>query len=239
MPAIRGRLILRVVVTLLVLFITYLASAGVWAYAVTPRVVMMASTPRVLDLRTLPEGTIDILLPVEDPTFREHHGIDPFASGQGRATISRGLAHTVYLHRYDLPGVGGGFQRAFRLVDRVTGPANFAPDVTALVVDARLGKSLQPKLFLQHVYMGEHRGRQIYGFPDAARAYFGKDPHRLSRREAVTLVAMMADPDRFHPVRQPAALGARVRRIERLLKRACKPAGDRDVDLEGCATKSG
>lgn len=233
----RSRLVIRVFATLIVLFLAYLAGAGVWAYAVTPRVVMLASSPRVLDLRSLPDGALDILLPVEDPTFRDHHGVDPFAAGQGRATISRGLAQSIYVARYDLPGVAGGLQRGFRLVDRIAGPVDLGPDVMALVVDKRLGKTLQPRLYLQHVYMGEHRGREIYGFPAAARAYFGKDARQLSRRETVTLIAMMADPDQFHPVRQPAALKERVGRIERLLKGSCKPTGITDVYYEGCAGK--
>ncbi|MFN2567131.1 MAG: transglycosylase domain-containing protein [Gemmatimonadaceae bacterium] len=233
----RGRLVRRVITTLIALFLVYLATAGLWAYIVTPRVVMMASTPRVLDLRSLPDDAVDVLLPVEDPTFRKHHGIDPFARGQGRVTISRALVRMLYLERYDLPGVAGGFQRAFRLVNSIAGPADLGPDVMAVVVNKRLGKTLQLKLYLQHVYMGRHRDRQIYGFPDAARAYFGKEARQLSRREVVTLVAMIVGPNRFHPVLQSAALGERVRRIERLLRGACTPGGVRDVHYAGCAAK--
>jgi membrane peptidoglycan carboxypeptidase len=236
MTSIRRRRILRVVATLVAIFLGYLVAAGLWAYAVTPMVVMQGSSPRLLDLRSLPDGTVEILLRVEDPTFRKHHGIDPFASGQGRGTITRALVRMLYLDRYDLSGVSGGFQRAYRLVDRVAGPVDLGPDVMALVVDARLGKTRQLQLFLQHVYMGRHGSRQVYGFPDAARAYFRKDPRQLSRREVVTLVAMMVGPNQFHPVRHPNALAERVRRIERLLRGACKPRGVRDVYYAGCAT---
>ena len=232
----RGRRIVKVVALLIAILVGYLAVAGVWAYAVTPRVVMQASTPQLLDLRSLPGGTVEILLPVEDPTFRKHHGIDPFAAGQGLVTITRALVHRLYLDRSDLSGVAGAFQSAYRLVDRVAGPVDLGPDVMALVVDARLGKTRQLQLFLQHVYMGRHGGRQIYGFPDAARAYFGKDPRQLSRREVVTLVAMMIGPNQFHPVRHPNALAERVRRIERLLRGVCKPRGVRDVYYADCAT---
>ena len=234
----RGRPVLRVVALLLVLLLVYLGAAGAWAYLVTPRVVMLASSPRLLNLQSLADGTMDVLLPVEDPSFREHHGIDPFARGQGFVTITRALVHTLYLERYDLPGVAGGFQRVFRFVDRVAGPVDLGPDVMAIVVNRRLGKTRQLQLFVQHVYMGEHRGRQIYGLPDAARAYFGKEPRQLARREVVTLVAMMIGPNRFHPVRQPVALAERVRRIEQLLRGACKPRGVRDVYYDDCASKA-
>jgi monofunctional biosynthetic peptidoglycan transglycosylase len=232
----RGRQIIKVVGVLIAILVAYLAVAGFWAYAVTPRVVMQASTPRLLDLSTLPQGTVEALLRVEDPTFRKHRGIDPFAPGQGRVTITRALVHTLYLDRYDLSGVAGGLQRAYRLVDRVAGPVDLGPDAMALVANARLGKTRQLQLFLQHVYMGRHGSRQVHGFPDAARAYFGKDARQLSRREVVTLVAMMVGPNQFHPVRHPDALAERVRRIERLLRGSCKPRGVRDVYYAACAT---
>jgi monofunctional glycosyltransferase len=232
----RGRRIIQVIGAVIAILVLYLAVAGVWAYAVTPRVVMQASTPRLLDLRSLPAGTVEMLLRMEDPTFRTHRGIDPFTPGQGRVTITRALVHMLYLDRYDLSGVAGGLQSAYRLVDRVAGPVDLGPDVMALVVNARLGKTRQLQLFLQHVYMGRHGSRQVYGFPDAARAYFGKDARQLSRREVVTLVAMMVGPNRFHPVRHPDALAERVRRIERLLRGRCKPRGVRDVYYAACAT---
>jgi monofunctional biosynthetic peptidoglycan transglycosylase len=232
-----GRRILRIVAILIAILVFYLAVAGMWAYAVTPRIVMQASTPRLLDLGSLPAGTASILLRVEDPTFQKHHGIDPFAPGQGRVTISRALVHILYLDRYDLTGVAGALQSVYRLVDRIAGPVDLGPDVMAIVVNSRLGKRRQLQLFLQHVYLGRHGNRQIYGFPDAARAYFGKDARQLSRRETVTLVAMMIGPNQFHPVRHPQALAERVRRIERLLQGGCKPRGLRDVYYRGCAAR--
>jgi monofunctional biosynthetic peptidoglycan transglycosylase len=231
----KARRILRIVAVVIAIVVLYLAVAGVWAYAVTPAVVMRASAPRLLDLHSLPEGTIAILLRVEDPSFRKHHGIDPFAKGQGLVTLTRALVQRVYLDRVDLTGVAGGLQQMYRFVARVAGPVDLGPDVMALVVDSRLGKTRQLQLFLQHVYMGRQGNRQVYGFPDAARAYFGKDPHRLSRREVMTLVAMMIGPNRFHPVRRPDALAERVRRIERLLRGTCKPRGVRDVYYPNCA----
>jgi membrane carboxypeptidase/penicillin-binding protein len=238
MRSIPWRRILRVVAVLVGIVIVYLAIAGAWAYAVTPRIVMQASTPRLLDLRSLPDRTTDILLRVEDPSFREHRGIDPFEPGQGTVTITRALVHMLYLDRHDLSGVAGAFQSAYRFVDRIAGPVDLGPDVMALVVDARLGKTRQLQLFLQHVYMGRQGNRQVYGFPAAARAYFGKDARQLSRNEIVTLVAMVVGPNQFHPVRHPGALAERTRRIERLLRGACRPRGVRDVHYPDCATKA-
>lgn len=232
---VNARLILRVVMVLLAIVIMYLGAAAAWAYSVTPEVVMRASSPRLLDLHSLPKPTVDILLRVEDPSFREHRGIDPFARGQGFATLTSSLVKRVYLNGVDLGGFSGALQRMFRFADRVAGPVDFAPDVMAVVVDRRLGKTRQLELFLQHVYMGSQGKRQVYGFPDAARAYFHKEPRQLSHREIVTLVAMMVAPNQFHPVRHPGALSDRVSRIERLLRGACQPRGTRDIYYADCA----
>jgi membrane carboxypeptidase/penicillin-binding protein len=227
--------ILRVVAVLIAIVLGYLATAGAWAYAVTPTVVRLASRPALTDLRSLPDGTIDILLRVEDPTFRKHRGIDPFARGQGRGTITRALARTLYLDRYDLKGVAGVFQSVYRFVHRIAGPGDLAPDVMALVMNARVSKDRQLRLFVQHVYMGNHEGRPVYGFADAARVYFRKRSPELSRRYVVALVGMMVDPNQFHPVHHPDALGERIDRIERMLRRECKARGWRDVYYRDCA----
>ncbi|MFN2567133.1 MAG: transglycosylase domain-containing protein [Gemmatimonadaceae bacterium] len=231
----RPRRILRIIAILIAIVLGYLAVAGLWAYAVTPTVIALASKPRLVDLGSLPDGTVQILLRVEDPTFRKHKGLDPFATGQGRGTITRALARTLYLHRYDLKGVAGVGQSVFRFVNGVAGPADLGPDVMALVLNAQVSKDRQLRLFVQHAYMGTHDGRPVYGFSNAARAHFGKRMPDLTRRYVVALVGMMVDPDQFHPVRHPDALGERMLRIERLLRGDCKPRGARDVYYRDCA----
>jgi membrane carboxypeptidase/penicillin-binding protein len=229
------RRVLKIVWVLLGIVFVYLVAAALWAYAVTPTVIARASKPPLINLRSLPDSTVEILLRVEDPAFRKHKGLDPFTPGQGRVTLTRALARTLYLYRYDLGGVAGVGQQLFRFVDKFTGPANLAPDAMALVLNARVSKDRQLRLFLQHVYMGNRNGQPVYGFADAARAYFGKRVGELTRRYVIVLVAMMVDPNQFHPTLHPDALGERVLRIERLLRRQCKPRGVRDAYYADCA----
>jgi membrane carboxypeptidase/penicillin-binding protein len=227
---------LKFVGILLGVLVLYLGAAGSWAYVVTPKVIARASRAPLIDLGSLPDSTIQILLRVEDPDFRKHKGLDPFTKGQGRSTLTRSLARVLYLYRYDLPGAAGIGQTVFRFIDRFTGPANLAPDAMALVLNRRVSKDRQIRLFLQHAYMGELEGQPIYGFANAARVYFGKRRVRdLSRRYVVVLVGMMVGPDRFHPIDHPDALGDRALRIERLLRRQCKPRGFTDVYYADCA----
>jgi len=221
---------------LLGIVVLYIVAAGAWAYTVTPRVIARASTEGRIDLRAFPDSTVEIMLRVEDPGFREHKGIDLRTAGQGRGTLTRSLAQVLYLYRFDLDGVAGGGQSVFRSVNRVLGAADLAPDAMALVLNRRVSKEQQIKLYVQHVYMGDQDGRRVFGVADAARTYFGKKRVRdLSRRYLVVLVGMMVNPDRFHPIEHPDALGDRTLRIERLLHRQCKPRGVTDVYYADCA----
>jgi monofunctional glycosyltransferase len=231
------RRVLLVVAVLLGLLVVYVAAAAGWAYVVTPTVIARASRSPLIDPRSLPDSTVAILLRVEDPGFRKHKGIDPFRPGQGRGTITRGLVRALYLKRYDLGGVAGFGQHVFRFFDRFAAPVDLAPDAMALVVNSRVSKDRQIRLFLQHVYMGSQNGRPVYGFADAARVYFGKRAvGTLTRRYVIALIGMMVDPQRFHPVLHPDALAERMLRIERLLNGQCKPRGASDVYYADCTT---
>jgi membrane carboxypeptidase/penicillin-binding protein len=231
-----ARRTLKIFGILLGVLVLYIVAVGAWAHTVTPAVIARASKAPLIDLRSLPDSTVAILLRVEDPAFRKHKGIDLFTAGQGRVTITRSLAQVLYLYRYDLSGAAGIGQKVFRFVDRVTGLANLAPDVMALVLNKHVSKDRQLRLFMQHVYMGTLEGQPVYGFANAARLYFGKRRVRdLSRRYVTVLVGMMVSPDRFHPIDHPDALGERALRIERLLRRQCQPRGVTDVYYADCA----
>jgi membrane carboxypeptidase/penicillin-binding protein len=224
---------------LLGILVAYLAAASAWAYTVTPTVIALASKQPATDLRSLPDSTVQILLRVEDPGFRKHKGVDPFTPGQGMATITSSLARSLYLHRYDLGGVGGVGQAVFRTVDKYAAPVDLAPEAMALVVNRKVSKDKQLRLFVQNVYMGTQNGRPVYGIGDAARVYFGKRTRDLTRRYVIALVGMMVDPDELHPLNHPDALAERIARIDRLLHRQCKPRGAFDVYYADCAPGRG
>jgi membrane carboxypeptidase/penicillin-binding protein len=231
-----ARRALKIFGILLGVLVLYIVTAAAWAHTVTPAVIARASRAPLTDFRSLPDSTREILLRVEDPGFRKHKGIDLFTPGQGRVTITRSLAQVLYLYRYDLSGAGGIGQKVFRFVDRFTGPVNLAPDVMAVMLNRRVSKDRQLRLYMTHVYMGTLEGQPIYGFANAARVYFGKKRLRdMSRRYVVVLVGMMVGPDRFHPIEHPDALGDRTLRIERLLRRQCRPRGVTDVYYADCA----
>ncbi len=92
-----ARRALKIFGILLGVLVLYIVTAGAWAHTVTPTVIARASRAPLIDFRSLPDSTKEILLRVEDPAFRTHKGLDPFTPGQGRSTITRALARTLYL----------------------------------------------------------------------------------------------------------------------------------------------
>ena len=169
------------------------------------------------DERALPADRVDQLLRVEDPTFRTNRGIDLSTPGAGMTTLSQGLGKIIFFNNFE-PGFAKGELMA----------------LTRFALYPKVGKDKVLKAFLASAYFGTHRGRDVIGFADGARIWFGKPLARLSDDEYLGLVAMLMAPDRLKPGRDDAGRADRVDRIKRLLAGQCRPTGRRDVKLEGC-----
>lgn len=215
--------------------LVYFLSALWWGAAVTGQVLLYARATPLPRLDQLPPDAVRTLLAVEDPSFRSHPGIDPsFAPGQGTVTLTRSLVHTLYLDRVEMDGVSGVLQSIYRAADRYAGPIDLGPDAVSLVLNRRLSKDEQIRVFLAHTYMGAHDGRQVIGFPAAATAYYGAPLAALTRRQFTELVAMVIAPNRLHPHRHWEGLSTRVNRIERLVAGECTPEDVFDVFYKRC-----
>lgn len=159
---------------------------------------------------------LEILIRVEDPRFFTHHGIDLSTPGAGATSITQGLVKFLFFQRFR-PGV-----------------AKIRQTFLAIGFDARISKRDQLALFLNRAYLGTHEGRPVHGFAAASHAYFGKDVRELTRREWISLVAMVVGPNDYHVVTRPAQNADRVARIEKLLRGQCRPAGLMDVVYRDC-----
>ena len=220
------------------LILAYLAIAALWAWASFDAAHASVPLPQpALQLAPLSERQTAILLRVEDPAFFEHHGLS-IGSGQGLATISSAVARDVFLQHGQLDGVRGALQSVYRQVFACCKRIDLGRDMMALVLDARLSKREQLARYTASVYMGTQAGRQVRGLADAAQAYLGKPLEAATEHEFVTLIAMIKAPNRFHPVRDPAALAERSRRIHALLSGACRPDGWFDTAFDSCATRT-
>jgi len=177
----------------------------------------LSRRPSTLRPDSLSEEQLAILLAVEDPEFFTHHGVDLRTPGAGMTTITQGLVKFLYFDEFR-PGI-----------------AKVRQSLLAIGFDWAIDKPTQLAIFLNSGNLGTHDEREVLGFDEAARSYFGKPFAELTRAEYVALVAMCVGPNAMNVATHPERNAERVHRIERLLAGACRPAGWRDVWYDGCA----
>lgn len=149
----------------------------------------------------------EMLIRYEDKRFWSHSGVDPLAflraAGQalwnGRA-VSGGSTLTMQVARLIEDGSTGRWSGKIRQV-RVS-----------LALERRLSKQQILNLYLTHAPYGGN----LEGLRAGSRAWFGKDPARLTPAQAALLIALPQSPEVRRPDRAP--LAAREAR-DRVLKR--------------------
>jgi hypothetical protein len=162
-------------------------------------------------------GRQAMLLAVEDPAFADHAGIDMETPGAGLTTLTQSLAKRLGFDRFE-PGIAKIRQSGY-----------------ASGLETRLSKSQILALWLETVEMGEGPRGWITGFYEASKSIYHRPPARLTDNEFLRLVAVVIAPGRFHLEGRDPALDARVGRIRRLVAGQCRPRGNGDVWLDGCA----
>lgn len=209
----------KILLGALVVIVSYYAFVMIDGYVRTPALVMarMAGVEKAFAADQLSAEYLHILLTVEDPEFFSHNGVDLSTPGAGLTTITQALAKGLYFEQFR-PGL-----------------AKVKQSLLALVLNLRVDKWAQLDLFVNTVYLGNDSGRTIEGFPAAARAYFNKEFSELTREEYIALVAMIIGPNALSVSHHPEKNAERVRRIERLLRGECQPAGLNDVNYEQCS----
>jgi membrane peptidoglycan carboxypeptidase len=151
---------------------------------------------RLLEWEQLPPVLTDALVASEDQRFYRHFGIDLIramgvfisnmrgGSLQGASTLTMQLAGSFFLDRQN------------RTWSRK------APEIfMALILEQRLSKSEILTMYANEIYLGHRGSFAIYGFGEAASAYFGKDVADLTLSEAATLVGLIPAPNRYSPLR--------------------------------------
>ena len=180
------------------------------------------NTEAEVELDTIPDARIEMLLAVEDPTFWTNKGLDFSSPGAGWTTISQALGKRIYFERFT-PGF-----RKFELML-----------MTRFGMHAKVTRHNILKAFYNVAYLGRDEVGPIIGFHEAARRWYGKELRMLTTDEYLGLVGMLIAPDALNPVEHETANLERVGRIKRMLARDCEPDGVRDVWLEGCKTEAG
>jgi membrane peptidoglycan carboxypeptidase len=162
------------------------------------------TTEYPLQLATLTEAQLNILLEVEDPRFFEHKGIDFSTPGAGITTITQGLVKQIYFDRFK-PGIAKIKQTL----------------IARFVLDPLMPKEMQLRRFINTVYLGPN----LKGFKQAANHYFNKEFEQLNEDQYIALVAMIIAPATFSIENYPERNKQRVLRIKRVIKGEYEPKG--------------
>lgn len=210
------RILLAVLLAVPLLLAGYETIQVLSARSRTPSI-LAAVEAREIRLSMVPAERIRMLLAVEDPGFFEHRGVDFSTPGQGMTTITQSLAKFLYFDRFS-----PGFAKLELMLI-----ARFALHPSA-------SKNEQIEIFLNHASFGRFRGRQVKGFADAARSFYGRELGQLSDREYLSLVAMLIAPNSLDPIRHRRANAERTAKIEAMLGGRCRPDGLRDVYYQNC-----
>lgn len=149
-----------------------------------------------------------MLVAYEDKRFWTHGGVDPLAMlrAAGQAVTNGGIvsgASTLTM------------QTARLLEDGPTG--QLAGKLRQIRVALALERRLTKEQILALYYDRAPYGGNTEGLRAAARAWFGKEPARLTPAEAALLVALPQSPETRRPDRHPdAGLAARNRVLDRM-----------------------
>lgn len=198
--------------------ITYYTVVVMIARSETPEIInSLYGTGKIsLSFSDLTERQLEILLKVEDPEFYNHGGVDLCTPGAGLTTITQGLVKKLYFENFT-PGIAKIKQTLI---------AYFA-------LDPLVNKNKQLEIFLNKVYLGTIDDKPIYGFKEAAAAYYNKDFNELTESEYISLVAMIIAPNRFNIISSPQANQNRSERIKLLVNGEYYPKGLMDLYYGG------
>lgn len=147
-----------------------------------------------LKLSDYPENLVIALLNVEDRGFYSHGGIDFMALV--RATIQ----NTIHL-RYK-QGASTITQQLARIIldDRRKSLGRKWKELElALALESALKKDEILEYYMNHVYLGHG----AFGFGEAVKFYFQKNPRELTNTEAILLATLPSAPNRNSPLKNP------------------------------------
>ena len=151
---------------------------------------------RVVKYEQLPKDLIHAVVSAEDHTFFTHHGINLFrifaaalADLRAGRAVEGGSTLTMQL------------ARNFFLTPRRTIRRKVEEIFIALLLEHRLSKERIFDLYANEIYLGQSGSFSIYGFGEAANAYFNKNVSSLTLPEAALLAGIIRGPNFYSPYR--------------------------------------
>ena len=157
------------------------------------------SKRRLVRYQDLPEVLVEAVLATEDHRFFSHHGVNFYrivaaalADIRAEERVQGGSTLTMQL------------ARNFFLTPHRTIRRKLAEIFLALLLEQRLSKEQILELYANQIYLGQRGSFAIYGFGEAASAYFNKDVSSLTLPEAALLAGLIRGPNLYSPYKSPA-----------------------------------
>jgi penicillin-binding protein 1B len=199
-------------------------------YQLEPQLITNVAGPsrekrRTVKFRDIPPVLVQAITSAEDKHFFQHPGFDAGRvikaayvdlkqgrKDQGASTLTMQLARMIL----------GEYEKSVA--------RKWAEIIVTIQLEQRLSKEEIFAYYSNDYHLGAHGSFQIYGFGEAAEAYFGKDLSQISLPEAAALAGMIQRPSAFDPYRHPDRLKDR-RNVVLGLMRANGYISDRDYAL--------
>ena len=158
----------------------------------------------LIRLEDIPPLLGSTIIAVEDRDFVDHWGVS-----------FKGIARAFWVNVRSGKLVQGGSTLTQQLVKnlfltddrKISRKINEA--VMALLLEWHYSKSEILETYLNEVYLGQSRGRQLHGFGLAAKRYFRKPVSELQTQEIALLVGMVKGASYYNPRRHPERAKAR------------------------------
>ena len=136
---------------------------------------------RLVRYQDLPKRVIDAVVATEDHSFFSHHGVNFYR-------IIASALHDFFRNEEIMQGGSTLTMQLARNIFGLTPHRKFGRKLNeiflALLLEQRLKKEQIFELYANQIYLGQRGSFSIYGFGEAASAYFNKDVSSLTPSEA-------------------------------------------------------
>ncbi len=159
------------------------------------------SKRRLVRYQDLPKTVVNAVVAAEDHSFFSHHGVNFYR-------IMASAMHDLFRKEEIVQGGSTLTMQLARNIFGLTPQRKYGRKVNevflALLLEQRLNKEQIFELYANQVYLGQRGSFSIYGFGEAANAYFNKDVGSLTASEAALLAGVIRGPNIYSPYKYPA-----------------------------------
>jgi membrane carboxypeptidase/penicillin-binding protein len=208
------KIAIRIAVLISLIFLLLVAGL-MWARRSTPpAIARMKAEPQTTKVSDLTGEQLAELFQLYDPDFYTHKGYSLHSTGF--RSITQRLVEQYYFTDYQ-----AWLEMAPGTID-------------AWVLNREMTKDEQLHVFLNTAQFGTSHEHPVRGFQEAAEAFFQKKFSELNQDEYLSILSMLADPDKYHIQAEALANIERTNRVKKFLNGKCKANSITDVELKNC-----